>query len=390
MAASETTTAEKIVIAGAVSQKPNVGGLTWVFLQYVLGFRRLGFDVLFLDEVEPSVLVDAAGRPAGLEQSVNLTYFRDVMSRFDLSDSFALIADGGKTFIGRSRREVLDHVKDSVYLVNVMGYLRDDEILASASRRVFLDIDPGLGQLWYELGLADSFAGHDDFVTIGENIGKPDCPIPLCGLNWITPPQPIVLELWPPKPDDDGRFTTIATWRGSYGPIEYKGRTYGLRVHEFRKFVRLPRLVDAEFELALDIHPDEVNDLRLLAENGWSLVDPVAVAGDPFTYQAYVQRSLAEFMVAKSLYVEGNTGWFSDRSLCYLATGKPVLAQDTGFSSIYPTGEGLLAFSTTEEAAAGAEAILRDHPRHAIAARSLAEDYFDSDKVLTRLLEKLG
>jgi hypothetical protein len=382
--------AEKIVIAGAVAQKPNVGGLTWVFLQYLLGFRRLGFDVLFLDEVQPDVLVDAAGRPCGLQESVNLSYFLDVMERFDLSDSFALIADGGNTFIGRPRSEVLEHVKDSVCLVNIMGYLKDEGILASAPRKVFLDIDPGLGQLWRELGLADSFAGHDDFVTIGENIGKPDCPIPGCGLEWITTPQPVVLEFWPPQPHRDGRFTTIATWRGSYGPIEYRGRTYGLRVHEFRKFARLPRLTEADFELALDIHPDEVNDLRLLAENDWSLVDPVTVAGNPLAYRDYVQGSGAEFMVAKSLYVEGNTAWFSDRSLCYLASGRPVLAQDTGFTSIYPTGEGLLAFSTTDEAVSGAEAILADYSRHARAARGLAEDYFDSDKVLNRLLEKLG
>jgi hypothetical protein len=381
--------AEKIAFAGAVAQKPNVGGLTWVFLQYLLGFRRLGYDVMFLDEVQPDTLVDSEGQPSSLEESVNLSYFREVMERFGLSDSFALITDGGTT-IGRSRREVTEHVKDSVCLVNVMGYLKDEEILASARRRVFLDIDPGLGQLWHELGLADSFSGHDDFVTIGENIGKPDCPIPDCGLTWITTPQPVVLEHWPAHSQANGSFTTVASWRGPYGPIEYEGRTYGLRVHEFRKFIELPRLTDASFELALDIHPDEVKDLRLLAENEWSLVDPVTVAGDPFTYRDYVQRSRAEFMVAKSLYVEGNCAWFSDRSLCYLATGKPVLAQDTGFRSIYPTGEGLLAFSTTEEAAAGADAILSDYSRHARTARSIAEEYFDSDKVLTRLLEKLG
>jgi hypothetical protein len=382
--------AERIAIAGALAQKPKVGGLTWVHLQYVLGFRRLGFDVLFLDAVAPDVLVDPIGRPTRLEESVNLQYFRDVMAGFDLSESFALLADEGRKIIGRSRAEVLEHVKDSVCLVNIMGFLKDEEILASARRKVFLDIDPGLGQLWRELGLDDSFAGHDDFVTIGEKIGAPDCRIPDCGLTWITTPQPVVLEYWPTRPHEDGSFTTIASWRGPYGPIEYEGRTYGLRVHEFRKFIELPRLTKARFELALDIHPDEVNDLRLLAENNWTLVDPVGVAGDPFAYRTYIQRSRAEFMVAKSLYVEGNSGWLSDRSLCYLATGRPVLAQDTGFTSIYPTGDGLFAFRTTEEAVAGVEEIERDYARHTRAARGLAETYFDSDKVLTRLLERLG
>jgi hypothetical protein len=382
--------AEKIVIAGSLAQRPNVGGHAWVFLQYLLGFRRLGFDVLFVDALEEDMLVDASGRRCGLEESVNVSYLTGVMEQFELSSSFALIGDGGGTFIGRSRTEVIEHAKDSVCLLNVMGFLEDEEVLGSARKRAFLDIDPGLGQLWCELGLHDAFAGHDLFVTIGEKIGGPDARVPDCGLEWITTPQPVVLERWPPAPPAGGRFTTIATWRGSYGPIEYEGRTYGLRVHEFRKFVRLPRLTDAEFELALDIHPDEVNDLRLLDENGWSLVDPTAVAGDPRAYRSYIERSRAEFMVAKSLYVEGNTGWFSDRSICYLATGRPVLAQDTGFASIYPTGEGLFAFSTIEQAAAAVEEILRDYPRHALAARAIAESHFDSDKVLGNLVERLG
>jgi hypothetical protein len=163
-----------------------------------------------------------------------------------------------------------------------------------------------------------------------------------------------------------------------------------LRVHEFRKFAQLPRLSGRPFELALAIHPAEVNDLALLADNGWSLVDPSLVAGDPWAYQAYIQSSMAEFMVAKNMYVQGNSGWLSERSLCYLASGKPVLAQDTRFTQHYPTGEGLLAFTTVEEASSGVEEISRNRAHHARAARALAEDYFDSDKVLGRLLGKLG
>jgi hypothetical protein len=172
--------------------------------------------------------------------------------------------------------------------------------------------------------------------------------------------------------------------------LEYKGKTYGLRVHEFRKFAELPRLSGRPFQLALDIHPDEVNDLALLEANGWSLVDPSVVAGDPGAYQAYIQDSKAELMVAKNMYVQAKSGWFSDRSICYLASGKPVLAQDTGLQGLYPTGEGLLSFTTLDEALAGVEEISRNYTRHTRAARVLAEDYFDSDKVLSGLLSKLS
>ncbi|CAA9312286.1 MAG: hypothetical protein AVDCRST_MAG93-5302, partial [uncultured Chloroflexia bacterium] len=336
----------RVVIAGSLAQRPRIGGHTWVFLQYLLGFKRLGWDVLFLDRLEPDMCVDAAGRPCPLDRSVNLHYFMEIMQRFGLNGAFALVYNNGERFVGLSRRQVLERTKDSAFLLNFMGYLTDEEILGRAPRRVFLDIDPGFGQMWQDLGLADLFQGHDDFVTIGENIGHPACTIPSCGLKWIVTPQPVVLDYWQPRVAASGDwFTSIASWRGAYGPVEYRGETYGLRVHEFRKFASLPRLSGRLFQSALDIHPAEVNDLALLTANGWSLVDPQVVAGDPWTYQAYIQGSKAEFMVAKNIYVQANSGWFSDRSICYLASGKPVLAQDTGLGRLYPTGEGLLTFT---------------------------------------------
>jgi hypothetical protein len=162
-------------------------------------------------------------------------------------------------------------------------------------------------------------------------------------------------------------------------------------VHEFRKFVGLPALCPgSRFELALEIYPGDVKDIEFLRTNGWALVDPTAVAGGPAEYRAYLANSKAEFMVPKQMYVDTNSGLLSDRSVYYLATGRPVLARDTGIGHLYPTSEGLLTFSTLEEAAAGVEAINRDYPRHARAAREIAAEYFDSDKVLTRLLADLG
>jgi hypothetical protein len=272
-----------------------------------------------------------------------------------------------------------------------MGYLKDEALLGCAPRRVFLDIDPGFGQMWQDLGQYAMFQGHHDYVTIGENIGRPDCDIPTCGIDWITTPQPVVLDYWETGEENRGEaFTGVASWRGAYGTVEYRGKTYGLRVHEFRKFIALPRLTGEPFRLALDIHPAEVNDLALLEENNWTLVDPLEAAGDPSRYQAFIRNSKAELMIAKNIYVQTNSGWFSDRSLCYLAAGKPVLAQETGFSRHYPTGEGLLAFSTPEEAAEGVNEISGNLARHSRAAREIAREYFDSDRVLTRLLEKLS
>ena len=339
----------RLTVAGSIAQKPHQAGHSWQFLQYLLGFRRLGWDVLFLDRLE------------GAEGALGLRYLADLMSEFDLADSWSAVLDGGG-HAGLPRDRVLEHVRES-----------------------------DLGQMWRALELADVFAGHDRHVTIGERIGSDDCAVPTCGLDWITTPQPVVLEQWPAAPPPARRdFTTVGRWRGAYGPIDYDGRRYGLRVHEFRKFADLPRMTDAHFELALDIHPDETPDLDLLGNRGWDLVDPRQVGATASAYRGYIEGSAAEFMVAKGMYVESRSGWFSERSICYLATGRPVLAQDTGLADLYPVGEGLLVYSTLEQAVEGVEELRSDHRRHALADREIAVAHFDSDKVLDRLLARLG
>ena len=199
-----------------------------------------------------------------------------------------------------------------------------------------------------------------------------------------------MLEAWRSTDGRTGLFTSVASWRGPNGPIDYRGVTYGLRVHEFRNFLSLPRRTGQSFQIALNIHPDERDDLRRLDREGWTLVDPRVVARDPWTYQCFVEDSLAEFSVAKQLYVRSCSGWFSDRSIYYLASGRPVVAQDTGLGGRYPSDAGLLWFTTLDEAAAAVLEVARDSARHARAARAVAEEYFDSDKVLSRLLGRLG
>jgi hypothetical protein len=382
--------AETIIVAGAVAQRPQHGGHTWVFLQYLLGFRRLGFDVVFVDRLEPEMCVDATGAPAPFRSSENLRYLVEVMERFGLAGRWSLLFDSGRETAGLERKDVVERARHSALLLNVMGYLDDEEVLAAAPLRAFLDIDPGFGQMWTELGLATSFDGHDRHVTVGTRIGDDDCAIPTCGIDWVRTLPPVELSEWPVTPGGGDRFTSVASWRGPFGPIEYEGRTYGLRVHELRRFADLPSRAPARFELALDIDDADEADRLRLSEAGWILTDPRAAAGDPWRYRDYVQGSCAELMIAKNLYVDTNSGWFSDRSGCYLASGRPVLAQDTGIGDVLPSGQGLVTFSTLDEAAAGAEEIVGDYERHGRAARELAEEHLAARRVLPRVLEALG
>jgi hypothetical protein len=378
-----------IAIAGSMAQRAGYGGHAWVFLQYLLGFRLLGYEPVFIDRLTADMATDARGRPSSRARTANIRWLTGIMDRFDLAGSYALLLDDGSETVGLTREQALERVRQSAMLVNVMGFLSDDEFLAAAPRRVFLDIDPGFPQMWRELGQADSLSGHDDFVTIAENIGHERCSIPTCGLSWVTTPQPIALDWWPPAEGGSG-FTSIGAWRGPYDPVEYGGRRYGLRAHEFRQFVELPSRTQASFEAALDIDPADEDDLELLRRNSWTLVPPGNVTADPYAYREYIQGSTAELMIAKNMYVQTWSGWFSDRSICFLASGKPVLAEDTGFTHNHPSGEGLLGFSELDEAVDGVEEICGNLERHATAARVLAEDCFDSRKVLGRLLDKLG
>ena len=371
-----------IVVSGSLAQKPYQGGFAWVLLQYLLGFRRLHWDVLFLDRLEPEMSADA---------SANLGYLQEVMATFGLADSYAVACDGGARFVGLSRTDTTRRVADAALFINVMGFFTDPDILAAARQRVFFDIDPGFGQMWCALGLHDPYHGYHRYVTVGENVGRPDCPVPDCGRDWITTRHPVVLERWPvTEPAPRGSFTSIGAWRGPYAPIEYKGTIYGLRVHEFRKIAALPTLTEESFEVALDIHAAEEKDLSLLSNNRWRLVDPAVVARDPGAYQRYIADSKAAFVVAKNIYVQSRNGLVSDQTICYLASGKPVLALDTGLDSLYSLNRGLVTFSTLDEAVAGVNAIAADYQSHCRAAREVAEEYFDSDKVLTRLLTRLG
>jgi hypothetical protein len=339
-----------VTVAGALASKSGSGGEAWVRLSYALGFRRLGCDVHLAEE--------APGAPPEA-----VAYTRAVADRFGLDYRPAVEAEGGDL------------------LVNVSGNVRSDEVRARFGRTAFVDIDPGFTQFWHERGI-EQIPGHDVYFTIGANIGTGSCSIPTCGLEWRPTRPPVVLDEWPVADGGFDRFTTVSTWRSPFGPIE----PYGLKHHQWRCFLDLPARTGVSFEVALDIDPADGADRDALESNGWNLVDPAAVA-KPELFRDYVRGSGAEFSVAQGIYVETTSGWFSDRTVRYLASGRPALVQDTGFIRTLPTGEGLVAFGTPDEAAAAAQAIVGDYDRHARAARAIAEEQFDSDRVLAAMLE---
>ena len=333
-----------IVFAGSLAQKPYRGGHTWVFLQYLLGFRRLGWDVLFLDRLEPEMCVDDARAPCRWNVGEPPLFSRRHGAvRLTMPSRWRAT---GQRFIGLSREEIETRVRDAATFINVMGFFTDPEILAQARQRVFLDIDPGFGQMWQALGCTIPIAVTIAYVTVGENIGQPDCTVPTCGLTWITTRQPVVLEQWPPG----GRLRPMAgspasaAWRGPYGPIEYGGTTYGLRAHEFRKFATLPS--SGRETLRGGARHRRGRDQGPRAAGGERLAPGRSESGGARSVDVprLHRGSKAEFMVAKNMYVQSNSGWFSDRSICYLASGRPVLAQDTGLSALYPVGQGAAGF----------------------------------------------
>jgi hypothetical protein len=367
------------IVAGALANKAWNGGNAWARLSWTQGLQRLGVDAFFVEQLEP-------GAPPGA-----VAYFDRVMGQFGLTGRSALLDGEGVSLYGLARMELERVACSADLLVNMGGHLADDRLKRAVGRRLYLDDDPGYTQFWHAAGDASArLEDHDFYFTFGARIGSSSCPIPSCGIDWSGIFPPVVLAEWPVAGGRPDRFTTVGTWRGPYGPIEYDGKRYGQKVHEFRKVADLPRRVEAMFEVALAIDQIETGSLDLLERSGWHLVDPRAVAHDPNAFRRYVQQSGAEFSVAQGIYVETQSGWFSDRTTRYLAAGKPVVVQDTGFTDRITVGQGLLTFSTLDEAVSSVEQVLADYERHAQAGRELAERHFDSDVVLGRLLTEIG
>lgn len=367
-----------VVLSGMVAGTPGQGGASWAILQYLLGLRRLGCDVHLVEPVAAATL-EASSR-----------YAKHAMASAGLDGHWTLLPDDGTDPVGGTRVELLALADRTDVLVNVSGMLTDPEVLERIETRVYLDLDPAFAQLWHAVdGVDMRFDAHTHFVTVADGIGRPECSIPACGRDWRPTLPPVVLARWPVAEGPGDGVTTVANWRG-YGSIHHGGVRYGQKAHSVRRLMGLPARTRACLRLALAIHPDEVEDLAALRANGWELVDPSTAAATPEQYRRFVQGSRAELGIAKEGYVVSNSGWFSDRSACYLASGRPVVAQDTGFGRRLPIGAGLFAFTTTDDAAAALAEVDDDYDGHRAAARAIAEEHLDSDVVLDALLEWVG
>ncbi|MBS1886485.1 MAG: hypothetical protein JSU06_04775 [Actinobacteria bacterium] len=364
-----------VVVAGALASKPDNGGEAWVRLSWVLGLRRLGFDPWLVEQVDPPTA--AAGAD----------FFARTVAAHGLEGRAALLVEGSE----EPRGNLEELAADAVALVNISGNLRDPALLARFDRCAYVDLDPGFTQIWHEEGrLGGQLAAHHRHFTVGLNLGAPDCPLPTAGIEWVPLPPPVLLDLWEaPAERRFDRFTSVATWRNSLGPPEDGDRRYTLKHHQLRRFAGVPERAGLPFELALAIHPDEAAEAAALEERGWALVDPAAVAADPAAFREYVRGSGAEFSVTQGIYAEARTGWVSDRTAHYLACGRPAVVQETGIPAALRPEAGLLTFAEPPGAVAAAEAMVADYDHHADAARAWARETFDSDRVLTRMLEAL-
>ncbi len=384
---------KRIVILGMMGRCP-FGGQTWLYLNWLRGFHLLGHDVWYVedDSVWP---YDPERDTVTDDCSYAVHHIAFCMEKIGLPNRWAFrLSDRKGACWGMSEQELDGLYRSCDALLNVVGATDLREGHLAAPFRVYVETDPVIAELRLANGdehTRIAFANHHAIATYGENYGAPDCGVPLNGMAYRKTRQPVDLDLWPMVYDPRARFfTTIGNYRHIGSDVEYRGEIYRWsKHHEWEKFIDLPRRTPQPFELAM-MHADAA-DQECLRTHGWRLVSPLRMSLDIFgDYPAYFRRSRAEFTVAKDQNVRLRSGWFSERDACYLACGKPVVAQDTGFSNVLPTGEGLFAFTTMDEALAAIDAINSNYRRHCEAARAIAEEYFDARTVTARLITDIG
>jgi hypothetical protein len=384
----------RLVVLGMMGRVP-FAGQTWLYLNWLLGLRSLGHDVYYIedDTVWP---YDPVANTITDDCSYAVNHISACMQRIGMADRWAFrLADGAGTCAGRSESQLHELYRSCDALLNVVGAtdLRDEHL--EAPRRILVQTDPVTAELRLAGGdrhTREAFSMHDTIVTYGENYGAADCGVPLDpSLDYRKTRQPIALDFWPMAyTPAAAHFTTIGNYRQDGEDVSYDGNTYSWsKHHEWEKLIELPRRTSQTFELAS--MPDLESDRMLLQRHGWRLTAPIPMSLDIFgAYPAYIRGSRAELTVAKDQNVRLRSGWFSERDVCYLASGKPVIAQDTGFSNVLPTGDGLFAFSTIDEALGAVEAVNGDYHHHCEAARAIAAEHFEAGSVARRLLETVG
>ncbi len=360
-------------------------------MAYAAGFLKLGHRVFFMEHVGSRKCIDLLGQQVPFEKWIGRTRFENLMKSYGIWPRCCLIYKKGKATYGMPYDEAVKMAKACDLLVTRSGIMKAPEILEYPQSRVYFDGNPGDTQVFLEQSGGDYHLldRYDYLFTMGLNLGMAACPIPTGGRKWHPSVRPVVLPKWPPfLGPGHKRFTTISTWKGR-DTHQWQGRHSGEKADNWLRFIDLPKRTGQKLEIALRVRSvRNLSDSEKFIQSGWRLTDPRKLCSLE-DYRNYIGRSRGEFSVAHNIYVESSSGWFSDRSALYLASGKPVLVQSTGIESHLPTGKGLLTFSTMEEAVAGIEEINRDYPAHCRSAREIAEAYFDSDKVLTKILERI-
>jgi hypothetical protein len=380
----------KVVLLHFVAQMP-MAGIAWQALQYLVGLERLGFEAWYVENHGANPY-DPRANSVMMDCAYNVDYLKQAMERFGLGERWAYWDAINDVYHGLSRERVFALLKEADALINLCGATRLREEHMACPVRIMIDTDPVYEQIKY--AKADPAArayldAHTHFFTYGENVGGPGWIVPLCGIPWKPTRPPVVLDLWPEASGEPECFTTIATWENKGKDIEFGGERYVWSKHvNFLRFLDMPQRSGECFTMAM--LPPTAGVDTLVRGKGWRLADPRPISAGLDAYGDFIRGSRGEFTVAKDIYVRPKSGWFSDRSVCYLASGRPVVTMATEFTRFYPAGEGLFDYVDAEGALAAVAAIKRDYPRHAKAARWLAAEFFASDGVIGTMMEQTG
>ena len=391
----------RCIVGGFLGLLP-AGGVTWDYIQYPLGLSLLGHDVYYIEDTR---LYPVFQKPGSNWDDVtpSIEYLSSLMNYFGMKDRWAYRDEASGNYFGMPEKKVQSVCKTADVFINIScsTFMRDEYI--NIPKRVLIDSDPMFTQIQYlsrqmftagTAGLQEMMPAHNYHFTFGENIGSPDCLIPDCGLHWQTTRQPICLDKWhtsAPTNFKGNVFTTLMNWSAGK-KLVFNNIEWGQKDIEFKKVLQLPQHVPGvQLEVVVNktINQENTTQINWMEENGWKTLDPEKEAGSWINYQQFIEKSSGEFSVAKETYVKANTGWFSCRSACYLAAGRPVVTQDTGWSKFIPSGNGLYRFSDMTEAIEAIENVIINPGKQSKAARDIAEEYFDSNKILNSLLEKL-
>ena len=380
----------KVVVLHFVGQMP-LAGIAWQAMHYVLGLERLGYEAWYVEDHGANPY-DPRANSVVMDCTYNVAYVRHMMESYGLGDRWAYWDAINDVWHGLPREAVHRLYREADALINLCGAARLRDEHMACPRRIMIDTDPVYEQIKY--AEADPAArayldAHTHFFTYGENVGGPGWIVPLCGIPWRGTRPPVVIEEWPTDEESPDCFSTIATWENKGKNIAFGGETYLWSKHmNFLRFLDLPKRLKQCFNMAMLPPTPEIE--AQVAGAGWRLVDPRPISASMESYAAFIAGSRGEFTVAKDIYVRPNSGWFSDRSVCYLAAGRPVVTMRTGFSRFYPVGDGLFEYSDSEEAAAAIETINGDYRHHSRAARMMAAEYFNSDSVISELMAEVG